>query len=318
MRTARPGVFLCAWAVLFVALGPLASQDRAASPAETAESVPTMRVEILGASVSAGFVDSPLTGGSKDNASAPLVLPLRRWLDGEGQKVQSRADAMMFLEPEKRGRTQVDRALRSEPSVVVAVDFLFWYGYGAVDGKSDAEGEERMRRLRVGLETLDLLPCGIVVGDLPDMRGADRRMLKPHQVPNEADLAAMNGAIATWATGRPRVRVFPLAQLVASMKQEGVTLSVEDRQFATAPGYLLQGDRLHATRLGVAYLAHALHEPIRAALSEDLRERAMARTFVEFCAFTSAEAELADAEALSKKAESSSSGSPEKAQSGGR
>jgi hypothetical protein len=70
--------------------------------------------------------------------------------------------------------------------------------------------------------------------------------------------------------------------------------------------------------LGVAYLAHALHEPIRAALSEDLRERAMARTFVEFCAFTSAEAELADAEALSKKAESSSSGSPEKAQSGGR
>ena len=307
-----------AWAALFVALGPLASQDRGASCSETAPAVPTLRVEILGASVSAGFVDSPLTGGTQANASAPLLRPLRRWLDGEGQKVQSRADAMMFLEPEKRGRAQVDRTLRSEPSVVVAVDFLFWYGYGAVLGASDAEGEERMRRLRSGLETLDLLPCGMVVGDLPDMRGADRRMLKPHQVPSEVDLAAMNVAIAQWAKERPRVRIFPLAQVVAAMKQDGVTLSVADRQFATAPGYLLQGDRLHATRLGVAYLAHALHEPIRAALPDALRERAMARTFVDFCAFTSAEAELADAEALSKKAESATSGSAEKAQPGGR
>ena len=297
MRSARARLlrFVSAWGLLAIASMP--AQEPAQSPNGTAESSADVRIEILGASVSAGFVDSPLTGGSKDNASAPLLVPFRRWLEDAEAQVKSRADALMFLDPVDKGRIQVDRALRAKPGVAVAVDFLFWYGYGAVEGAEEKEAEARIARLRVGLEALDRLPCPIVVGDLPDMRGADRRMLQPHQIPSATTLRALNDEILAWAKARARVRVFGLAQLVAQMKEKGVGLPAGDYEVATKPMALLQKDRLHANRLGVAYLAFVLHQEVRAAVAEDVRDRIPETSFLSFCTFAGAEDDLAEQDA---------------------
>lgn len=256
-------------------------------------------IEILGASVSAGFVDSPLAGGSRDNASTPLLVPLRRWLEPIEARVHSRADAFMFLDAASRAGFQVARAARATPDLVVAIDYLFWFGYGFVDLGNDADLERdelqaRLARLRQGLKTIDALQCPIVLGDMPDMRGAERRMLRAGQIPSVDCLQAMNEEIAAWAKERPRVRLFPLSRLVAEMKEKGAMLPIGGGDLATSPGALLQSDRLHATRLGVAYLAYRLEPVVRAALPDKLRDELPAATFLDFCAHARAEVDLAD------------------------
>ncbi len=275
---------------------PMPAQVLQGSKSETTSSLKPLCIEILGASVSAGFVDSPMAGGSKDNASTPLVMPFRAWLDGSDVVVKSRADTLMFLDSRAKGRLQVERAAKAEPDLVVAVDFLFWFGYGSwalADEAGDEELQARLGELQLGLAMLDSLRCAIVLGDLPDMRGADRRMLKPSQIPSVDCLQALNREVHAWAKDRPRVRVFPLARHVAEMRDQGVRLPLPDGELATKPGALLQADRLHATRLGVAYLTYLLEPQVRAALPEVRRSALPAAKFDNFCAYAGAEDELA-------------------------
>ena len=96
----------CRLAALFFAVLPLL---RAQADAGTAAPAP-LTVEIIGASVSAGFVDGPLTGGSPDNRTVPLLKIARAWLAESEAKVESRADMLMFQDAEKSGANQVARA----------------------------------------------------------------------------------------------------------------------------------------------------------------------------------------------------------------
>ncbi|MEQ1631565.1 MAG: hypothetical protein ABL997_04275 [Planctomycetota bacterium] len=260
----------------------------------------TLHIEIVGASVSAGFVDGPLTGGSTDNSSVPLLPILRGWFEDQDAKVQSRADPLMFLGSSKSGTLQIERAIRQTPQLLVAVDFLFWFAYGDLTVTNLKDAPARLQRLQEGLDLLDRVPGSILISDLPDMRGADRRMLRPAQIPEPESLVKLNEAIAAWAKERPRVRVFPLASTVSGMKDRGVVLHCGDRELTTEPMALLQKDRLHATRLGMAYLAHSLQPMIRELLPEAAREAVKERTFVEFCALADAEVDLADLQGRAK------------------
>ncbi len=290
MRRGIPALlFLLLKVVVFSlapAFGPLGAQ---AQPE-------TLRIEIAGASVSAGFIDGPLTGGAAENSSVPLLPVLRGWFEEIDAKIHSRADAFMFVDAEKIGGLQIDRALRQDPHLVVAVDFLFWFAYGDLKVRDLKDAEARLQRLQVGLDLLDRIPGSILISDLPDMGGADRRMLRPAQIPESTSLAKLNEAIAAWAKVRPRVRVFPLASTVAQMKERGVDLPSGDHILKTEPMGLLQQDRLHATRLGMAFLACSLQPFVRELLPEAVRERLPERTFVEFCAFAAAEVDLKDME----------------------
>jgi hypothetical protein len=234
------------------------------------EAARPLRVEIIGASVSAGFTDGPMTGGSADNRTVPLQKVVRGWLDGIDAKVQSRADLLMFTDAEGRGSAQIERAVKNPPDLVVAVDFLFWYGYGYVDATPDGEAAARKARFEHGLALLDRLPCPIVVGDLPDVHGAAARMISPRQIPPVAILEQLNTVLADWARARPRVRVFPLRELVADMKGKGIALPLAAGPLQVQPGGLMQGDKLHATRLGMAYLGFLLQTHAAAVLPKDV------------------------------------------------
>lgn len=297
MRSGTFGMVIAPWFAIFGSLASAVCQAEAGTQAET------LRLEIVGASVSAGFVDGALTGGDPDNETVPLQTVVKGWFGPLDAKVQSRADAMMFLDAERSGARQLDRAAKQQPEVLLAVDFLFWFAYGNVDAKPEAQAAARMARLKKGLALLDAVPCPILVSDLPDMTGASPRMLRPSMIPAPADLEAMNAAIRAWAAERPRVRVFDLADTVHRLKKTGVALPVGDHEVPSGPGALMQKDLLHANRLGVAYLVHQLQPLVREMLPESARKDLPERTLPEFCDYAGATVALQDLEAEAKKAE---------------
>lgn len=225
-------------------------------------------MSIVGASVSAGFVDTVLAGGSADNETVPLLRVVRPWLEELDAVVASRADLAMFLDPLARGKRQVEQSLRAQPSLVVGIDFLFWFGYGSVPRKLVEElGTEpaaRIATLESGLALLERITCPLVVGDFPDMSGASQRMLRPAQIPDATTRDKLNERVRQWAGSRPNVRVVGLAPMVAQMKLVGVELELAGGVLKVPPGGLLQGDRLHVNRLGMAWVGLQLQEFLHA------------------------------------------------------
>lgn len=277
---------------------PLLAQQ-APSSAAAAKSPAPLRVTIVGASLSAGFVDGPLAGGSKDNRTTPLKKAVAAWL-GDGGAVQSRADLLMFSDPFQIGGKQVARAVKDGGDVLVAIDFLFWYAYGYTERNDADERKARTDRLEKGLSQLSLWTGPLVLADLPDMQGADRRMLSPLQVPKPETLAALNERIAAWAKARPATQVVPLRTWVDRMKQEGIELALESGAVQVPKGGLLQGDRLHPNRLGMAWLLFQLQEPVRTLLPHAAAEALPKWTMDQCVQGVDAALDLADVKAAGK------------------
>jgi hypothetical protein len=94
-------------------------------------------------------------------------------------------------------------------------------------------------------------------------------MISPRQIPSPACLERLNAAIAEWAKARPRVRLFPAREKFGEMKQKGLELQLETGALAVPPGGLMQSDRLHASRLGMAYLGHLLQQHVAAVVPKE-------------------------------------------------
>lgn len=217
-------------AVLAVALLAACSAKKPA-PAAAAAPAPLGRVAVIGASVSAGY-KSPTVAQVLDESiqGAHAVLDV--------------AEVSLFRDPVKRGGAQIDAALAFRPTLVVGIDFLFWYAYGGGMTRAD-----RMSRLDVGLAALERLgDLPLLVGDVPDMSGAREDMLPPSAVPSPEDLAALNARIHAWARGRASVRVLPLDALISEV------LGKNGPEGVMHPEKLMAPDRLHPTRHGLIYL----------------------------------------------------------------
>lgn len=244
-------------------------------------------VTVVGASVSGGFQD--VAAGSERNGT----IKLQRAFDalwGDGVTVLDRSDVLFFKSPTTVGARQIKRALRDAPDLVVGVDFLFWFGYGYVPGRDSKQA--RLDLQRIGLQQLEGLQCPMILGDYPDMTGADPRMVAPAQIPQPDELAALNAALRAWATQRKNVSVFPLAAWVKQVKSDGWSCELGDRTVRLSPENLLQSDRLHATRLGVVLLADRLREGIAAVLPEQSPLRVGQATFVELLERSGADVNL--------------------------
>ncbi len=217
--------------------------------------------------MSAGYKDLRLGKDGEPNDTVPLLRALRHIWPSQTAMVVTRAHMAMFSDPQGLGERQVRQALRGQPDLVVAVDFLFWFGYGSV-GRGDRGRESRLQLQAKGLELLDSLNCPIILGDYPDMSGADARILHPRMIPDEETLDELNRRLRDWAEERPRVRLFPLARWVKQLVEEGYPIPMEKGPAQTPPLYLLQSDRLHATRLGMAVLGFQVQDFARRALPE--------------------------------------------------
>lgn len=216
-----------------------------ASPKERA----LERVAVVGASLSAGFALDV-------EAGRPLGLSdvLECALTTSHEPVASAADVFFFMRPRETGALLAEKAAEAEPTLLVALDFLFWFGYGVVDDE-----EDRLARLEDGLRLLERFSCPAIVGDLPDMSEAIGLMLSAAQVPAPETRARMNRRIREWAAAREAV-VVPLSELVGKLRAGGEVRSGSRVYSGAASRALLQRDRLHPTVEGLACVAVAALE----------------------------------------------------------
>jgi hypothetical protein len=226
------------------------SKSGSASPANKGgNQEPWRRIVMIGASATAGFTESELFGGPQ-TAQYKLSRYVEAALIGPHEPVRSLASTLLFLQPETEAQREIDLAKEAKPSMVIGVDFLFWFCYG--EGRTD---QERLARFEKGLKLLEAIPCPLVIGDIPDASGALNRMLGPEEMPSTAAMAAANRRLKEWASARRNVAIVPLSSFMRTVIANGA-LSIHGRTLpAGKTGIFLQNDRLHPSAPGCAVLA---------------------------------------------------------------
>ena len=103
--------------------------------AVSAES-PWQRVVVIGASASAGFILSEPFGGTNTDRCR-----LNRYLDAAinipHAPVENLASPLLFMNPEAFAPVQIAAAKHEQPTLVVGLDFLFWFCYGDADTEAE-------------------------------------------------------------------------------------------------------------------------------------------------------------------------------------
>lgn len=234
---------------------------------------------VIGASASDGFGISVREHGAKPGDGVGVSLAdILRVAHGAPRTVEAYSSSMAFANPGPILSGEMERALRHSPSVVIGIDFLFWYVYGTSDatGAPMRTREQRLANLDRGLAQVDLALARripVILGDIPDMKAAIGKMLSRAQVPDPATLDAVNARIREWAQSRPGARVFGLRESVAaiaatgSMRAGGIEWSADDH------GPLLLRDELHPSFSGLVALASAVVESAAGLLPKESRAR---------------------------------------------
>jgi hypothetical protein len=210
---------------------------------------PWGRIVMIGASATAGFTESELFGG-RQTAQYKLSRYIEAALIGPHEPVRSLASTFFFMHPETEAERQVGLALEAKPSLLIGVDFLFWFCYG--EGRID---QERLARFEKGLKLLEHVRCPLIIGDIPDASGALNRMLGPEEMPSTAAMVAANRRLKQWAATQTNVVIVPLSSFMRTV-MANEALSIHGRTLpAGKTSILLQSDRLHPSAPGCAVLA---------------------------------------------------------------
>ncbi|MDB4957305.1 MAG: hypothetical protein JWO36_4874 [Myxococcales bacterium] len=229
--------------VAALVLGLTGCRANTETPTPHGATLPVSRIAIVGASVSAGMGGTPFNDAFTAAAKSSAV--------------ESEADLMMFRDPVAETTQQIDRALAFHPTVIVALDFLFWDIYGSTDPRW------RVRALDHGLAELDRARAAgawIIVGDVPLITTAADWMLPRQQVPAAADLAALDQRIHAWASSRDHVLEVPLAAWTEPLRAAG-NIEISPGEVVPAQS-LMAVDGLHANALGTWYLLDRLDKLI--------------------------------------------------------
>ena len=224
--------------LLLTACGPVPDFAATASRTESARHL-SGQVAVIGASASDGF-----------RLSVGLADALAALVGNERLEFADFSASGMFLSPRGQGSRQVDQALALDPALVVAVDFLFWFGYGLVGDEAD-----RLELFEDGIALLESFDCPLVVARYSDMSPAIGRMLMPGQVPGEQTLAQLNRRLVAWAEERGNVVVVPLDSLLDDMRSDRPITIGGHTWPAGSTQALLQDDQLHPTLEGELVLA---------------------------------------------------------------
>ena len=255
----------------------LAPAPPAAAPttaeAHSGTDAKTLRIAVICASASAGFgcVIRDRREDGEWSASFDLAGMLKLACPDDAIVTSDLATGNFFLAPMRIGAKAVERAVRFEADCVVALDFLFWFLYGVEgpDGKLVEKEEDRLAKFERGLAMLEAITAPVLLGDLPDMRAAQGRMLGKRQVPARETLDAANARLAEWAAKRPNVRIVPLSSMQADLAS-GDGLEIAGTRLKPSDGApLLQRDALHPAPLGLAGLACELRPRIADACGID-------------------------------------------------
>lgn len=208
---------------------------------------------MVGASASAGFAETAPLGSHQ--------LQLHRYLDATlvspHEAVTNLANVAFFLQPDTVGENQLRQALLARPTMVVGLDFLFWFCYG--QGGDDGA---RLRHLEKGLKLLEPVQCTLLLGDIPDASGASRDMLSPSMIPSAQEISAANRRLTEWAGLRKNVVIVPLSKLMKAAAGDQAFTVHGHTLPAGQTRAMLQRDGLHPSATGCAVLAVAIMDAL--------------------------------------------------------
>lgn len=210
------------------------------------------RPVVVGASVSDGYGLKGELGIELDFADL-----LQAALGTRVEKPASFADVSLYSDPLTKGTKQIDKALELEPSLLVAVDYLFWFGYGMSWGGED----RRLKHLELGLAQLDRFEGPLIIGDFPDASAAlegvgpfGAPLLTPSMIPEPETLVQLNTRVQEWAQERGQVSIVSLGGFLDQLRSGN---EIELRGANIPAGSferLMQKDLLHPKLEGVAGL----------------------------------------------------------------
>ena len=212
------------------------------------------KVVVFGASASAGFTIEAPFGGAK-----ALQHSLSRHL---GAAIIPKHDEpvnfgsnFLFMNVEQFAPIQIENTRAANPTLAVAIDFLFWHCYGS---KLDDDG--RLALFEVGLKRLETFTCLLIVGNVPNASAAAGGILNHAQVPPKEIIVRVNARLREWAQTRPNVAIVGLAEFMdTAMANKAITV----REHTWPDGNtraLLQADKLHPSRHGVSALAMTIFD----------------------------------------------------------
>ena len=237
-------------AALIDASEPLKPTQLQAEQQSVRAESPWRRIVLLGASATAGMIDPAATNflcGLAPYLEAALLVP--------HDPVRSVASRLFFFGPQRSGQAQIAKALAHEPTLVIGIDFLFWYCYG--DAPSE---QERLRRLEEGLELLGRLKCPLVLGDIPDASAAANGMLRPAQIPEPRTITAVNERIKEWVAAREQTAMIEVEAFMRAAR-ENKPLKIRNRHWPETKS-LLQQDKLHPSARGAIVLTVAILDSV--------------------------------------------------------
>ena len=236
------------------------------------EAKPLSRIAVIGASMSDGFgvrVSTTLPDGKKISEGVNLSELVKAACKDPTVVVSNYTSSLYFMNPARTAKSSATRACGANaqemPTCVLAVDWLFWNGYGVsnVRGEKLSGDTERMELLDNALACLEPMCAAnipIVLGDFPDMHSAiGGGMISAPMVPSVECLAALNARVAQWALTKKNVCVVSLSKLTQDLVQKKSIHAAGRDWDAQTLGPLLQKDRLHPTFAGtVTVLAATL------------------------------------------------------------
>ena len=205
---------------------------------------------VTGASVTAGYgLSTPPI--QEDLGAYPINM--KHIMEGiitvPHEEVEFFGKLMFFTNPKAYGDEFIAKINEYEPSLLIGIDFLFWFAHGSTPEGVDVTSY-RLVKLDYGLSLLDQVNCPIIVGNLPNIESAIENLLSRHQVPTQEVLAQLNERIEMWAQSKPNVRVIDAYHLW-NLALKGEEFTVLDTTWPNgSQSRLLQDDMLHTTLEG--------------------------------------------------------------------
>lgn len=209
------------------------------------------RVALCGASVTDGFLIP-----HEVHAMISLADTLAAACAFDAPLPMRRSSALFFFEPRHYATRYLEQIEAYDPTLLIAVDFLFWFGYGW-----NAENQ-RVARLDEGLKLLERFHCPVVIGSFPDVSAAATRgvgihggpMIAVGQVPQPDTLRQLNERVAQFAATHQNVIVVPMGEFLGQLAA-GTPIDVRGNRYG-ADGFtrLMDQDLLHPNFEGLSML----------------------------------------------------------------
>ena len=205
------------------------------------------RVVVTGASVTAGYgVTTPPIAGDLGAYQVTMQHIMEGMITSEHEEVMIFGDLMFFQHSKENATAYIEQIKEYKPSLVIGVDFLFWFGHGTPPTDCDVP-TYRMEKLNFALNLLEKLNVPVVIGNLPDVRNAIGKMLSNNQVPSKELLVQMNKRIHSWGTEHENVSIIDVFTLWNKLLHDEEIVLVEHTWPAGSREKLLQKDMLHTT-----------------------------------------------------------------------